>query len=51
MVPDLPEDILHLLCAELFERRDFGTLFNCCSTAKTLAEPALTALYRSVRSI
>jgi hypothetical protein len=48
MAPDLPEDILHLLCTELFERKDFPTLFNCCSTSKTLAGPAVNALYRSV---
>ncbi|QDS75671.1 hypothetical protein FKW77_007479 [Venturia effusa] len=46
MKPRLPDDILHLLCEELVERRDFGTLFSCCCVAKSLAMPALAGLYR-----
>jgi hypothetical protein len=51
MVPDLPEDILHLICGELFKQQDFPTLFNCCSTNKTLASNAVNALYRYVNSL
>jgi hypothetical protein len=51
MAPDLPEDILHLLCAELSNRQDFPTLFNCCSTNKTFAVSAVTALYRYVLTL
>ncbi|KAF2457816.1 hypothetical protein BDY21DRAFT_275553, partial [Lineolata rhizophorae] len=44
--PVLPDDILHLICAELSGRRDFDTLFNCSVACKNLAVPALTHLYR-----
>ncbi|KIV99758.1 uncharacterized protein PV09_08564 [Verruconis gallopava] len=47
MVQSLPEDIFYLVCDELLEQRDFGTLFCCCTTGKILALPALTALYRA----
>ncbi|KAF1982237.1 hypothetical protein K402DRAFT_397678 [Aulographum hederae CBS 113979] len=47
MIPLLPDDILHVLCDELAARRDYDTLFNCCSASKGLASPALTALYRT----
>lgn len=46
MKPRLPDDILHLLCEELVDQRDFGTLFNCCCASKSLAVPALAGLYR-----
>ncbi|KAE9966927.1 hypothetical protein EG328_008521 [Venturia inaequalis] len=46
MKPRLPDDILHLLCEELVDQRDFGTLFNCCCVSKSLAVPALAGLYR-----
>lgn len=46
MKPRLPDDILHMLCEELVDQRDFGTLFNCCCVAKSLAVPALAGLYR-----
>lgn len=46
MSPRLPDDILHMLCEELVEQRDFGTLFNCCCVGKSLAVPALAGLYR-----
>lgn len=49
MAPDLPEDILHLITDELYQRRDFDTLFQCCSTSKALATLALAALYRYVK--
>ena len=45
---ELPDDILHLLCAELAEQRDFDTLYACSVSSKRLAIPALTALYRYV---
>jgi hypothetical protein len=31
MTPTLPDDILYLLCDELLERRDFGTLYAFAS--------------------
>lgn len=46
MKPILPDDILHLLCEELVDQREFGTLFNCCCVSKSLAVPALAGLYR-----
>jgi hypothetical protein len=48
MHPRLPDDILHMLCEELVEQRDFGTLFNCCCVGKSLAIPALAGLYRYI---
>lgn len=48
MVVELPDDILHLLCEELADERDFDTLFACAVSGKRLAIPALTAMYRYV---
>ncbi|KAF2097222.1 hypothetical protein NA57DRAFT_57816 [Rhizodiscina lignyota] len=47
MTVGLPDDILHLVCDELSEQRDFATLFECASSSKRLAIPALSALYRA----
>ncbi|KAJ9645972.1 hypothetical protein H2199_003015 [Coniosporium tulheliwenetii] len=46
-VSPLPDDILHVLCAELAQQRDFDTLFNCAASNKSFAVPALTHLYRN----
>jgi hypothetical protein len=46
MAPDLPDDILHLLCEELAAQDQFDTLFNCACSSRVLAVPALTHLYR-----
>lgn len=46
MTVALPDDILHLLCAELSDQGEFDTLFACALSSKRLAVPALTALYR-----
>ena len=46
MAISLPDDVLYLLCAQLWERRDFNTLFSCSLTGRRLAVPALTHLYR-----
>ncbi|KAF2687022.1 hypothetical protein K458DRAFT_385844 [Lentithecium fluviatile CBS 122367] len=43
----LPDDILHLLCEQLAEQEQFDTLFNCATTSRALAVPALTHLYRA----
>jgi hypothetical protein len=45
-IPALPDDILHLLCEELADQRQFDTLFNCACASRKLAVPALTHLYR-----
>lgn len=42
----LPDDILHMICNELFHGQDFPTLFNCAVSSKTLASLALPNLYR-----
>ncbi|KAF1932642.1 uncharacterized protein M421DRAFT_399080 [Didymella exigua CBS 183.55] len=47
MAPALPDDILHVLCEELANLRQFDTLFNCACASRVLAVPALTNLYRS----
>ncbi|KAF9696980.1 hypothetical protein EKO04_004617 [Ascochyta lentis] len=47
MAPALPDDILHMLCEELADLRQFDTLFNCACASRVLAVPALTNLYRS----
>lgn len=43
---NLPADILALVCEELGNRQDFGTLFNCALAAKSLMHPSLRWLYR-----
>jgi len=48
MAPALPDDILHVLCEELANLRQFDTLFNCACASRVLAVPALTNLYRWV---
>ena len=48
MTPALPDDILHVLCEELANLRQFDTLFNCACASRVLAVPALTNLYRYV---
>lgn len=46
----LPADLFHLLSAELSDRADFPTLFNCVVSSKQLANAgALSALYRWVK--
>ena len=43
---DLPADVLYLVCEELANRQDFGTLFNCAVSSKSLVTPALLWMYR-----
>ncbi len=43
---DLPADVLFLICEELAIRQDFGTLFNCAVSSKSLVTPALLWVYR-----
>ncbi|KAF2819085.1 hypothetical protein CC86DRAFT_307999 [Ophiobolus disseminans] len=45
--PVLPDDILHLLCEELANQKQFDTLFHCACASRALAVPAVTHLYRS----
>ena len=49
MAPALPDDILHVLCEELANLRQFDTLFNCACASRVLAVPALTNMYRWVK--
>lgn len=49
MAPALPDDILHVLCEELANLRQFDTLFNCACASRVLAVPALTNMYRYVK--
>ena len=46
MARTLPDDILYLLCFQLWEQRDFNTLYNCALSGRRLTVPALTHLYR-----
>ncbi|KAE8447387.1 hypothetical protein EG329_010801 [Mollisiaceae sp. DMI_Dod_QoI] len=43
---ELPTDFFYLVCEELANRQDFGTLFNCALSGKFLVGPALLWLYR-----
>lgn len=45
-VPLLPDEILSLICQELGQEREFGTLYNCALSVKSLADPALRTLYQ-----
>jgi hypothetical protein len=42
----LPDDILHIICDQLWEQRDFDTLYRCTCSGKQLAVPALASIYR-----
>ena len=44
----LPDDILHIICDQLWEQRDFDTLYRCTCAGKQLAVPALASIYRYV---
>jgi hypothetical protein len=44
----LPDDVLHLICDQLGQQRDFHTLYLCARSSKQLAIPALSSLYRYV---
>ena len=46
MAAALPNDLLHMVCAQLWEQRDFDTLYHCACTGKQLAFPALASIYR-----
>jgi hypothetical protein len=46
MVSSLPADVLLLICEELGNKKDFGTLFSCALSSKDLVNPALSWLYR-----
>lgn len=43
---ELPSDFYYMVCEELANRQDFGTLFNCALSSKVLVGPALLWLYR-----
>lgn len=43
----LPPDLIHLLCSELSNQAEFGTLYNCLVSSKFFAgSGAINALYR-----
>ncbi|TVY81543.1 hypothetical protein LSUE1_G001881 [Lachnellula suecica] len=42
----LPGDVLLCICEELSNQQEFGTLFNCATTGKSLAGIALGWLYK-----
>ena len=46
IMASLPDDILYMICSQLWKRRDFDTLYHCVCAGKQLAVPALTNLYR-----
>ncbi|KAK8170644.1 hypothetical protein BC567DRAFT_181840 [Phyllosticta citribraziliensis] len=46
-VPDMVDDVLHIICEALAKEHDFATLFNCVLAGKRLASPAIKQLYRT----
>ncbi len=46
----LPDDVLHIICDQLWGERDFDTLYRCTCSGKQLAVPALASIYRYVAS-
>ena len=48
-IPLLPDEILSLICHELGLDRDFGSLYRCALSAKSLADPALRTMYQYVK--
>ncbi|KAL8877287.1 MAG: hypothetical protein Q9198_004668 [Flavoplaca austrocitrina] len=46
MAPSLPDDILYMICTQLWHQRDFDTLYHGALAGKQLAVPALTNIYR-----
>lgn len=45
-IPDLPDDILHLICEQLGAQGEFASLFRCALAGSRFCEPALKTLYR-----
>lgn len=45
-MPHLPDEILCIICTQLWQQEDFNTLFNCACSGKKLATAALSNLYR-----
>ena len=46
-IQQVPDDILHLICQELYHRQDLSSLFLCATTCSRHLSPlALAALYR-----
>lgn len=46
MATSLSDDLLHMVCDQLWEQRDFDTLYHCARSGKQLAIPALASIYR-----
>ena len=46
MAPVLPDDILYLICTQLWQKRDFDTLYQSAISGRRLAYPALANIYR-----
>ena len=46
MTSYLPDDVIHLICVQLWHMREFNTLFSCALASKALFEGAIPNLYR-----
>ena len=44
--PELPDDVLHLICEQLGAQKQFATLYRCALSSHRFSEPALKTLYR-----
>lgn len=44
----LPDEILSMICQELGQDRDFGSLYRCALSCKSFADPALRTMYQWV---
>ncbi|KAH0831639.1 hypothetical protein AYO21_01836 [Fonsecaea monophora] len=42
----LPDEILSLICEELGNEREFGSLYTCALSSKSFADPALRTMYQ-----
>ena len=42
----LPDEILTMICQELGQERDFGSLYRCALASSSLADPALRTMYQ-----
>lgn len=46
MPTSLPDDVLYMICTQLWHQRDFDTLYHAALAGKQLAVPALANIYR-----
>ncbi|KKY29161.1 hypothetical protein UCRPC4_g00130 [Phaeomoniella chlamydospora] len=45
-VPELPDDIIHLICEQLGAQGDFASLYRCALSSPRFCDSALKTLYR-----